>query len=341
MNSRNRPGLVVVLGTGGTIAGVSDSGDDRAYRAAQLGVDRLVAAVPGLAAWPLEAHQVAQVDSKDMGWPVWRALLQALQTHLARPEVAGVVVTHGTDTLEETALLLHLLLPTLKPVVLTAAMRPATSPQADGPGNLLNAIRAASALAAAPVATQDVAGQISVMMDGRLWAASDLRKVHSWHIDAFDGGGAPPLARVTEEGLVAWGEPRHHSSSQGWLNDAVLALPALPRVEIVASHADADGVLVDALLARARPAGLVVACTGNGTLHQALYAALERAQAQGVAVWRSTRVSRGGVTCGPQDLWPSAGTLTPAQARLALSLALACRPDLARQPWARWPAATE
>jgi L-asparaginase len=340
MNSRNRPGLVVVLGTGGTIAGVSDTGDDRAYQAAQLGVDRLVAAVPALAAWPLEAHQVAQIDSKDMGWPVWQALLQALQVHLGRPEVASVVVTHGTDTLEETALLLHLLLPPVKPVVLTAAMRPATSSQADGPANLLDAVRAASTLAAEHVTKPDLAGLVSVMMDGRLWAASDLRKVHSWHIDAFDGGGSQPLARIDEEGALAWDDQHRWRPSQGWLRDAVPAVPALPRVEIVTSHADADGVLVDALLAHTPPAGLVVACTGNGTLHQGLQSALQRAQAQGVAVWRSTRVARGGVACGPQDPWPSAGRLTPAQARLALSLALAWQPDLARQAWERWPAAS-
>ncbi|RZI81393.1 MAG: asparaginase [Rubrivivax sp.] len=339
MNSEKKSGVVVVLGTGGTIAGVSDSGDDRAYRAAQLGVDQLVAAVPALAAWPLEAHQVAQIDSKDMAWPVWRALLQALQIHLARMDVAGIVVTHGTDTLEETALLLHLLLPPLKPVVLTAAMRPATSPQADGPANLLNAVRAASALAAKPLATGGMAGLVSVMMAGHLWAASDLRKVHSRHIDAFDGGEAQALARVAEDGALAWSEQGHWRPSQGWLSEALLALPALPRVEIVTSHADADGMLVDALLTHSRPAGLVVACTGNGTVHERLHEALERAHAQGVAVWRSTRAARGGVACGPQDFWPSAGTLTPAQARLALSLALARQPDLARQPWERWPAA--
>lgn len=337
MISGDKPGLVVLLGTGGTIAGVSTHGDDRAYQAAQLGVEQLVSAVQPLAGLPLETRQVAQVDSKDMGWPVWRALLQALQTQLARPEVAGVVVTHGTDTLEETALLLHLLLPPLKPVVLTAAMRPATSQEADGPANLLDAVRLACGGSASwPCSMSGAAGGVAVMLAGRLWAACDLRKAHSWHIDAFDGGGALPLARTIEGVLTATG--RDWPPSRGWLNASLLALTALPRVEMVTSHADADGALVDALLASSRPAGIVVACTGNGTLHEGLQAALERAQAQGVAIWRSTRVAQGGVGAKPQDRWPAAGSLTPAQARVALSLALAVRPDLATQPWEHWPA---
>ncbi len=336
MISGDKRGLVVVLGTGGTIAGVSTQGDDRAYQAAQLGVEQLVSAVPALAGLPLETLQVDQVDSKDMGWPVWRALLQTLQTQLARPEVAGVVVTHGTDTLEETALLLHLLLPPLKPVVLTAAMRPATSQEADGPANLLDAVRVAGARSALLASAPGSAGGVAVMVEGRLWAASDLRKAHSWHIDAFDGGGALPLARMTQGVLTA--TERRWPPSLAWLNASLLALMALPRVEVVTSHADADGALVDALLSASRPAGIVVACTGHGTLHQGLQAALERAQAQGVAVWRSTRVAQGGVAATPQDRWPSAGALTPAQARVALSLALAVRPDLATQPWERWSA---
>ena len=139
-------GTVVVLGTGGTIAGTADSATDSVgYRAASLGVDALVAAVPPLAGWPIECQQLAQVDSKDMGLALWLALRAALQRQLQRPEVAGVVITHGTDTLEETAYFLHRVLAPAKPVLLTAAMRPATSLQADGPQNLLDAVTLARA----------------------------------------------------------------------------------------------------------------------------------------------------------------------------------------------------
>jgi L-asparaginase len=130
-------GKVVVLGTGGTIAGTAASATDSVgYRAAQLGVGTLVAAVPALAGLPLQAEQVAQIDSKDAGPALWLALLTALRRHLQDPAVQGVVVTHGTDTLEETAYLLQRVLPGGRPVVLTAAMRPASALQPDGPQNL-------------------------------------------------------------------------------------------------------------------------------------------------------------------------------------------------------------
>lgn len=324
-------GTIVVLGTGGTIAGVSTTGDDRHYQAAQLSVEQLVAAVPALSSLPIEAHQVAQVDSKDMGWQVWRDLLQALVHHLARPEVAGVVVTHGTDTLEETAVLLHLLLPPGKPVVLTAAMRPASSREADGPANVLDAVRVLQWASA-----HGQSGVVAVMA-GRVWAGAEVRKAHSWHIDAFDGGDAAPLAWLESAQVCAdgrdWPRPR------AWGMDAGQHL--LPRVELLVSHGDVDGSVVDALLASAAPgrplAGLVVACTGHGTVHVQLQAALERARAAGVVVWRSTRVARGGVqpSVSP-EAWPAIPQLTAAQARLALSLALWRRPDVARAPDDDW-----
>ena len=319
--------VVVVLGTGGTIAGTSSTGQDRDYRAAQLGVDELVAAVPDNEGGTVEARQVAQIDSKDMGWPVWRVLLQDLIEALERPEVAGVVITHGTDTLEETAWLLHLLLPPAKPVVLTAAMRPATSAEADGPRNLDDAVRVVRWAADA-----GLVGVVAVLQ-GIVWAGTEVRKAHSWHIDAFDGGDAPPLARI-EGGQVlgtpdvAWVPPR------GQWSPAFLALDGLPRVEVVTSHADADGAVVDALLLAAsvdgaRPLrGLVVACTGHGTWHQGLEASLLKARRAGVVVWRSSRVARGGIEPRPDDTWPVAGRLTPAQARVALAVTLALR-DLA------------
>lgn len=324
MHDTAASGVVVVMGTGGTIAGVSTTGRDQDYLAAQLDVADLVTAVPALARQPIEAQQVAQLDSKDMGWAVWRALVQAVQGTLARPDVAAVVITHGTDTLEETAWLLHLLLEPTKPVVLTAAMRPASSTESDGPRNLADAVTVARW-----AASQGLAGVVAVL-HGQVWSGTDVRKAHSWHIDAFDGGGALPLAQVTEgqvlqEPDALWVPPRGQ-----WV-PAMSALEQLPRVEIITSHADADGAVVDALLA-AWPAsddrrlrGLVVACTGHGTWHRELEPALLRARRAGVVVWRSSRVARGGVESRPDDTWPVAGRLTPAQARVVLAITLAER----------------
>ena len=144
-----RANNIVVLGTGGTIAGTAaQAGDNVGYQAAQLSVQALLDAVPGLAqaaCGPLQAEQVAQIDSKDMDVGIWRALAARCAVLLADAQVRGIVITHGTDTLAETAWLLHNLLDTTaKPVVLTCAMRPATALAPDGPQNLLDAVTLAA-----------------------------------------------------------------------------------------------------------------------------------------------------------------------------------------------------
>ncbi|MGI9154347.1 MAG: asparaginase, partial [Rubrivivax sp.] len=196
------PRKIVVLGTGGTIAGASASATDNVgYASAQRGVQALLDAVPALARWPLEAEQVAQLDSKDMGPAVWSALVERVRAHLARPEVRGVVITHGTDTLEETAWLLHRAVGALldtKPVVMTAAMRPATSLQADGPQNLLDAVT---------VADMPEARGVVLVMAGRVWAGAEVRKLHSYRTEAFGTADAGPLGQVVEgrlECFRAW-----------------------------------------------------------------------------------------------------------------------------------------
>ncbi len=310
---------VVILGTGGTIAGTASNPDQPwAYQAAQLSVAQLVAAVPALAGMLIEAQQVAQVDSKDMSWAVWLALGVALRTQLARADVAGVVITHGTDTLEETAFWLDTVLDGAKPVVLTAAMRPATSPEADGPVNLRDAVGVTF-----EAARRRLGGVVAVM-HGRVWAGRDVRKAHSSALDAFDGGGASPLQVLDADGAwLATGSAWPQPGGAGWscLNQA-----HMPRVEIVHNHVDADGWWVDAALAHADPArplaGLVVACTGNGTVSDGLTAALRRAQSRGVVVWRASRVARGGVMSREADEWPACPGMTAAQARVALAMHL-------------------
>lgn len=321
--------IVVILGTGGTIAGTADD-PARAwhYRAAQLSVSQLVAAVPALQGVALETMQVAQIDSKDMRWSIWQALGHALQRQLARDDVAGVVITHGTDTLEETAYLLHLLADGRKPIVLTAAMRPATAVDADGPHNLRDAVRVAQ------VAAQHRLSGVMAVMHGRIWAGAQVRKACSSSLDAFDGGGRAPLALIDEHGALSQAAPHWPAEafSPQWLAqpDKGLDWSVLdkkpPRVEIVTSHADADGWLVDAALLHGSQAdplqGLVIACTGHGTIHEGLQAALGRAEAAGVTIWRSSRVARGGVGSRQGDRWRACGDLTPAQARVALMLHL-------------------
>ncbi|MDB5752479.1 MAG: L-asparaginase [Ramlibacter sp.] len=302
---------IVVLGTGGTIAGeAATASDNVGYRAAQRGVAQLLHGVPAVAGLRMASEQVAQIDSKDMDFAVWVPLALRCAHWLARDDVAGIVVTHGTDTMEETAFFLQAVLAPRKPVVLTGAMRPATSLAADGPQNIADAL----AVAATPGAQG-----VCVAFAGTLHGAFEVAKVHGYRMDPFASIDAGPIARI-EEGQVRSLRPWPAGTSLR----AAADLPPpdrWPRVEIVASHAGADGAVVRALLAHGVD-GLVVAATGNGTLHHALQAALLQAQAQGVAVRRASRCLEGRVLPAADDQLPHAQGLSPVKARIALLLEL-------------------
>ncbi|MDZ4358827.1 MAG: asparaginase [Variovorax sp.] len=305
---------VVVLGTGGTIAGkAASSGDNIGYTAGQVGVADLLGGIEAPAGVTLVAEQVAQLDSKDMDADTWRQLAARCAHWLAEPDVAGIVVTHGTDTLEETAFFLHAVLAPAKPVVLTCAMRPATALSPDGPQNVRDALVVASTAGARGV---------TVVCAGTIHSGVDVQKVHTYRLDAFASADAGPIGYV-EEGEVR----RVRAWPQGASLDA-LRLEAVskpwPRVEIVMSHAGASGAIVEALmLPSAEPLrGLVVAATGNGTVHHALEAAALKAQGAGVAVLRATRCTNGRILPKPGDGLRDAGALTPVKARVALVLEL-------------------
>lgn len=318
---------LVVLGTGGTIAGTaSRASDNIGYTAAQVGVAQLLDAVPGLsgvlAGCQMVSEQVAQVDSKDMGFAIWAALAQRVQHHLSQADVAGVVITHGTDTLEETAFFLQAVLPpeliNTKPVVLTCAMRPASALAPDGPQNLMDAVAAAL--------TPGAHGVVAVCA-GVVHTALDVQKSHTYRLDAFSSGDTGVLGYV-EEGqlrlLKNW--PLALDSKSRVAIEDIANLPVWPRVEVVMSYAGCGADLVDALL---RPVvgvspvvGLVVAATGNGTMHQDLEAALRRARAQGVRVLRSTRCANGRVLPTSTSEFSHSEGLSPVKARIALMLAL-------------------
>ena len=322
---------VVVLGTGGTIAGTSGTaGDNIGYTAAQVSVAQLLAAMPALAQLPCTvlAEQVAQVDSKDMEYAVWQALAARVRHFLALPEVQGVVITHGTDTLEETAYFLHAVLPpdvlARKPVVLTCAMRPSTAMAPDGPQNLRDAFA---------VALADGACGVLAVCAGTVHCAVDVQKVHPYRLDAFNSGDAGPLGFV-EENCVRLTRNWSFSyvSIQQFAMINVANVTHWPRVEIVVSHAGARGAMVDALLAqgagdnRDPVRGIVVAATGNGTVHHALEAALVRAQAAGIKVVRATRCTEGRVLPVAHRMFPDSHGLSPVKARIALMLSLLKQP---------------
>lgn len=332
---------IIVAGTGGTIAGrAAASADNIGYQAGSLSVGDVLQTLPRQAMDRLVEQgvytsweDVAQVDSKDMGPQVWALVLARLRQWLADLEVRAVVLTHGTDTIEETAWLLSTLLETHKPVVMTCAMRPATAWVPDGPQNLLDALA---------VACDPQARGVCVVASGVVHAAQWVQKVHPYQLDAFSSGDGGALARV-EEGQVRWfwkNEEKDHFSIDINREPAIEFIvdnrSPWPRVEVVFSHAGATGHGVDALCEPREGfeplRGLVVAGTGNGTVHEAMDQALRRAHGRGVLVWRCSRCVNGQVVHAggsldtrakdsPPALWPAVA-LPPFKARLAMALTL-------------------
>lgn len=326
---------IVFLGMGGTIAGTANSAlDNVGYKAAQLSVAQLLLDIPGmdmaLDGHTLVSEQVAQLNSKDMGWAHWSALALRASYYLALPDVAGLVITHGTDTLEETAYFLSCVLPAdllaLKPVVLTCAMRPATSLAPDGPQNMRDAV---------VVTRAEAARGVLVVCAGTIHSARDVQKVHPYRPDAFGSGDAGPLGFV-EEGIVRWmhrcpeNEPAGLFTATERLRDAVW-----PRVEIIMSYAGAVGATVRALCSApaggAAPVrGIVVAGTGNGTVHEDLEVALIEMQSQGIQVVRASRCAYGRVVEGESMTsgLPHSNGLPPLKARVALMLELMMQDEI-------------
>lgn len=319
---------LVFLGMGGTIAGTSDSATDNVgYKSAQVGVTQLLAAIPSLEAalgdHPVLSEQVAQLDSKDMGHSQWRALAMRAVHYLSMADVGSLVVTHGTDTLEETAFFLSKVLPvellSAKAVVLTCAMRPASSMAPDGPQNVLDAVAVARACAACGVL---------VVCAGTVHSARDVQKVHPYRVNAFDSGDAGPLGFV-EEGVVRW---VHHCDDVCAGSIAIpmsnLSVEPWPWVEIVLSHAGVTGAVVRAMsggssVGTQSLGGIVVAGTGNGTIHEDLALALRDAQRRGIRVVRTSRCPHGSIVPSTAEgEFAHSNGLSPVKARIALMLDL-------------------
>src|SRR5262245_44242196 len=266
---RPNPALpnVVVLATGGTIAGAAGSDVQSGYTSGQVGVEELLKAVPQAKKLAnLTGEQISNIGSQDMNDEVWLKLARRVNELTAMPDVSGVVITHGTDTIEETAYFLNLVVKSRKPVVLTAAMRPSTALSADGPLNFYNAV----AVAANP---DSAARGVLVVINDWIHGASSLTKTSTTSVQTF----LSPLSGLI--GTVAYGDVEfyrgpvgRHTIDSDFSLDGVTSLP---RVDIVMAYENMDGALIDAAVA-AGAKGVVVAGVGNGNLTAPALAALTR-----------------------------------------------------------------
>jgi len=319
----NRPRIVVVA-TGGTIASQGATPTQTVgYSRASLGADALIAAVPSLASVAdVRGEQLFQVLSGHLTSANWLALARRINELAARDDVDGIVVTHGTDALEESAYFLTLTARTAKPVVMTGSMRPASALSADGPMNLFNAV----ALAASPAA----AGMgVLVTLNDAIHAGRDVMKMRTAGLDAFDSPEFGRLGRMQGGAAQFHRSPlRRHTSAS--MFDAS-AIDTLPRVDIVYGHAGATRVPIDAVVA-AGARGIVNAGVGQGDVTPDVLEGLKEARRHGVHVVRASRVPGGTVIANgalkDDELdFVAADTLNPQKARILLMLALTATRD--------------
>jgi L-asparaginase len=312
-----------VLATGGTIAGSqADAGPPDVgphYQAGIHGVEALLGAVPTVRALAnISSEQVTNIGSQDMDEEIWLKLAHRVNELLARTDVDGIIITHGTDTLEETAYFLDLTVPSGKPIVLAGAMRPANAVGADGPANLFDAV----VVAASP---DSAARGVLVAMNGNVFEARDVTKVSTTAVQAFAAPNFGPLGQVHDGRVFYWRRSDRAPARQQPGFD-VSGLDKLPAVGIVYGHANAPALPVTALV-EAQYRGIVSAGVGNGNLYHKALAALADAASRGIAVVRSSRVAAGPTLRGIEldDArygFVAAGTLNPQKARVLLQLAL-------------------
>ncbi|MFJ2994482.1 asparaginase [Pandoraea sp. NPDC087047] len=272
---------ILVLATGGTIASTGDARSAIGYNAGGVTGEQLTASVPGLDKLAtIKAEQISNIGSQDMNSKVWYQLASRIKQAFDRNEADGIVITHGTDTMEETAFFLDNVLDTNRPVVLVGSMRPSTAVSADGPGNLYEAVE----VAANP---QSRNRGVLVVMNDTIHGPRWVTKTHTTSVQTFQNPNAAPVGYVDPASV------RYLSAASAG-RKAALNVPSggLPRVDIVYAHADMDAVQIDDAV-RGNAKGIVLAGVGDGNASKAALDALEAAAKKGVVVVRASRVGGG------------------------------------------------
>jgi L-asparaginase len=309
---------VVILATGGTIAGAAATGTQSGYTSGAVTIDAMLAAVPGIDKLAkVKGEQISNVGSQDMSFDILLKLAKRINELAPKPDVDGIVITHGTDTMEESAYFLNLTAKTDEPIVLVGSMRPSTAVSADGPLNLYNAVAVASD-------PQAKGRGVLVVMNDEIHAAHSLTKTSTTAVETFKS----PLRGLV--GTTNYGK-QDYFSSPTWKHTTqsefdVSAVTKLPRVDILYASADMSPDLIDAAVANGAK-GIVIAGVGNGNMNKASVDAAERAVKKGVVVVRSSRVPTGtvgrNVELDDDKLgFVASNELNPQKSRILLSLAL-------------------
>jgi L-asparaginase len=309
---------VIILATGGTIAGAGASADRAGYTAGQIPIDDLVGSIPTVKKIAdIKGEQVASVGSQDMTIDIWKKLAVRANEIFKKNEADAIVVTHGTDTQEETAYFLDLLIASEKPVVLTGSMRPATAISADGPKNLYDAITVA-------INPKSKGKGVLVSFNEGIFDAREVMKLSTTKTNAFGSPNTGPVGQVYD------GKVEYYMANVREVNVktpfTIAADTKLPRVDIVYMYADAPPDMIDLLISK-KVAGMVIAGVGNGNFNKAFTDAIKRAVAAGIVVCRASRTPSGRVVLHDEINDDELGTivsddLTPQKARILLMLGL-------------------
>ena len=309
---------VRMIATGGTIAGAQSSAGDYGYKSGAYDVDTLVSAVPNLDKLAdITGEQVVNIGSQDMNDEVWLKLAKSVAAAQTDSEVDGIVIMHGTDTLEETSYFLSLVTQGTKPVVMVGSMRPATAVSADGPANIYNAV----AVAINPEA--EGKGTL-VSLNDEIHYARNVVKTNTTSLQTFESVNRGP-AGVVHTGTVKWFEPMDKKLGKA-TGFRVEKLDKLPRVDVIYAHANMSADLIDAAIKNGAK-GIVVAGVGDGNMTTAALETLEKAAASGIAVVRSTRLPSGIVLRNSEVNddemgFVASGEFNPGKSRVLLQLAL-------------------
>jgi L-asparaginase len=325
---------VLVLGTGGTIAGQASARAGNAYDSGKVSSANLVAAIPGIENLAqISAEQISSIGSQDMNDKVWFDLVKRIRAAIDNKEVDGVVITHGTDTMEETAFFLQNVLETDVPVVLVGSMRPSTAIGADGPANLYEAMRVASA-------PESRGRGVLVVLNDTVHAARWVQKTDTTSVETFRSPDAGPVGYV-DTGTLRFLHPAVPAKGAKLkLPDA----PPLPRVDVIYSHANMDAAPIEDAVKRGAK-GIVLAGVGDGNSSKGAIDALAAAAKQGVLVVRSSRVGSGFVNRNVEVEDDKLGfavalDLNPQKARVLLQLLIAngiTEPKAVQQAYAVTP----
>ncbi len=307
---------VVILATGGTIAGSAQSSSAASYQPGVLSIEQIISSVPDIDDLAqLKGIQLSNISSQNITEEIWLQLWKTIDNLFSYDLCDGVVITHGTDTMEETAYFLNLTVRHTQPVVITGAMRPATSLSADGPFNLYNAV----ALAASKNAHNR---GVMVVMNDMIFSADDVSKTHTVNTSAFSCPNYGPLGHIRDGVPVFYRESpfRHTASSEFDLKH----IESLPKTEVVLLYAFSSATAINALIGESVK-GIVIAGVGHGNYNRDVAKSLEKAFANGIPVVRSSRIITGGVDLAAEEYdsrWPVAYNKSPQKARILLMLSL-------------------